>query len=348
MNISITLAIITIVYAILFSTINHFFGRARLSNGFWFLLLIGLIIATFGVYGMETDNQVIVAIVVLLFSILVVLILFSVFIVIFRSILNGILMLKHEGFSFANSLSLLLGIFLIAFIVLNSWILFSTTNLQGTAEIIIATIFFVFDLMCFYFVILYFNFSFAAFFYSIYHPIRVVHYIIVLGSGLIGGDMVSPLLAGRINTGIKVYARQKKKKKVVPKLILSGGQGRDEACSEASAMKQYALQHGVLEEDIIVENQSINTYQNMTNSKKLIEEREPNINKCRILFCTTNYHVFRSAIIAHKVGLKAQGIGAPTKGYFRYNATLREFVAILQMHWRAYLIRTIIFVRVFK
>jgi uncharacterized SAM-binding protein YcdF (DUF218 family) len=193
---------------------------------------------------------------------------------------------------------------------------------------------------------LYFNFSFASFFYSIYQPLRAVHYIIVLGSGLINGDTVSPLLAGRIQCGIKIYQKQTKRKRrpVVPKLILSGGQGSDEKISEAQAMKQYAIEHGVKEEDILLEDQSKNTYENMLNSKKIIEAREADIKKCRILFCTTNYHVFRSAVYAQRVGLRAEGIGAATKGYFRYNATIREFIALIKLHWKKYLIKMILFI----
>jgi uncharacterized SAM-binding protein YcdF (DUF218 family) len=49
----------------------------------------------------------------------------------------------------------------------------------------------------------------------------------------------------------------------------------------------------------------------------------------KIAFSTTNYHVFRSYILAKKNGLKVKGISAKTKPYFFPNAFLREFVGLL-------------------
>jgi uncharacterized SAM-binding protein YcdF (DUF218 family) len=346
MNTTLFFGIITIAYLSIFLLINHFFGRARLSNGFWFFLLICLIFCTLASYGMESKNGFVITVLVFCVGIIAFLLIFSVFIVIILSLVNGIKLIRREGFSFANSLSLLLGIFLVFFILFNSWMAVSFRGTSGLPDTLSQFFLVLFDLATGYFIILYLNFLFASTFYSIYHPLKAVQYIIILGSGLIHGDTVSPLLAGRINCGIKIYDRQRKRKRntIVPKMIFSGGQGTDEKLSEARAMKQYALEHGVQESDILIEDQSVNTYQNMFNSKKIIENREGNMKKCRILFCTTNYHVFRSAVYAHQVGLKAQGIGASTKGYYRYNAMLREFIALIKMHWKKYLIKVVLFI----
>jgi uncharacterized SAM-binding protein YcdF (DUF218 family) len=47
----------------------------------------------------------------------------------------------------------------------------------------------------------------------------------------------------------------------------------------------------------------------------------------RIGFSTTNYHVFRSGILAAQQGVLAQGIGSRTRSYFWVNAFVREFIA---------------------
>ena len=47
------------------------------------------------------------------------------------------------------------------------------------------------------------------------------------------------------------------------------------------------------------------------------------------LFSTTNYHVFRSGVIANDEGIDCEGIGSTTKWYFYTNAIIREFVANL-------------------
>ena len=49
-----------------------------------------------------------------------------------------------------------------------------------------------------------------------------------------------------------------------------------------------------------------------------------------IAFATTNYHVFRSGVIANSVGLRADGIGSKTRSYFWVNAFIREFIATLE------------------
>ena len=55
-------------------------------------------------------------------------------------------------------------------------------------------------------------------------------------------------------------------------------------------------------------------------------------------FSTTNYHVFRSGILARQVGLDAQGMGSKTKWYFWPNAFIREFVAMIAAEKKALLI----------
>jgi uncharacterized SAM-binding protein YcdF (DUF218 family) len=49
----------------------------------------------------------------------------------------------------------------------------------------------------------------------------------------------------------------------------------------------------------------------------------------KIVFSTTNYHVFRSGVIATECGIDCEGFGSPTKWYFYTNALIREFIANL-------------------
>ena len=55
----------------------------------------------------------------------------------------------------------------------------------------------------------------------------------------------------------------------------------------------------------------------------------PNFYDSKIIFSTTNYHVFRSGVIANKLGINCEGMGSKTKWYFHTNALIREFVANL-------------------
>lgn len=100
MNTTLFFGIITIAYLFIFLLINHFFGRARLSNGFWFFLLICLIFCTLASYGMESKNDFVITVLVFCIGIIAFLLIFSVFIVIILSLVNGIKLIRREGFSF--------------------------------------------------------------------------------------------------------------------------------------------------------------------------------------------------------------------------------------------------------
>ena len=67
----------------------------------------------------------------------------------------------------------------------------------------------------------------------------------------------------------------------------------------------------------------------MKYSKEKILSINPN---GKIVFSTTNYHVFRSGLYARRHKMRAVGIGAKTKWYFWPNAAVREFVGLLTEH----------------
>ena len=46
------------------------------------------------------------------------------------------------------------------------------------------------------------------------------------------------------------------------------------------------------------------------------------------MIVTSSYHVFRTAIIARKAGIRGQVTGARTAGYYWPSAMLREFAAV--------------------
>ena len=111
--------------------------------------------------------------------------------------------------------------------------------------------------------------------------------------------------------------------------ITSGGKGTDEVNSESASMKRYLLEHGIPEERIIEEDRSRDTFQNMRNSKEIIDRIDAG---AKVAYSTTNYHVFRSGIFARRVKMRAAGMGARTKWYFWPNAAVREFAGLLSKH----------------
>ena len=162
-----------------------------------------------------------------------------------------------------------------------------------------------------------------------HEPARDQDYLIVLGCGLRKDGTPSPLLAGRIDCALGFYRKQIEETGKVPLIITSGGQGPNEIISESASIKAYLLGKGVPAEHILEEDRSSSTYENMLFSKEIIWKRHPD---ARVAFSTTNYHVFRSGLMARRVKLPAEGMGAKTKWYFWPNAAVREFVGLLTEH----------------
>lgn len=161
-------------------------------------------------------------------------------------------------------------------------------------------------------------------------------YILILGCMIRKDGTLTPLLRGRVDRAVEFAKMQKEATGKDIIFVPSGGQGPDEVIAEAEAMRNYLVSIGIPEEQILVENQSKNTYENFGCSWKLIQEHSENPDP-QIAFSTTNYHVFRSGYYATKQGIKADGIGSKTKVYYWVNAYIREFIATLRSEWKTHL-----------
>lgn len=245
---------------------------------------------------------------------------FAIIALMFGLFLNARVLMKREGRRLANSLTLLVAIGILLFMLLpiiNPASLFSS-HLQP--------IFAGVSLITFYFFIHLSNFLSAYFLYQFNRPKYNQDFIIVLGSGLIN-DKVPPLLASRIQKAIDFYHRQAAVS-TPPTIILSGGQGSDENLPEAEAMQRYAIEKGIPIEHTLQENRSVNTYQNMLFSKQIMDGIKQG-EAYNSIFTTNNFHLFRAGIYARLAGLNSQGIGSKTAFYYWPNAMIREYVAIV-------------------
>ncbi len=162
-------------------------------------------------------------------------------------------------------------------------------------------------------------------------PKRDCSHIVILGCGFRKDGTLPPLLRGRVDRAIEFWNMQKAELKPQAVFVPSGGQGPGECMAEASAMSNYLLSQGIPAESILPEMKSRNTYQNMSFSKELIEEKNTD---AKVVFSTTNYHVFRSGVWASLAGLRAEGIGSNTKWWFWPNAFMRECVGLLRNRWK--------------
>ena len=243
-------------------------------------------------------------------------------------IYNGVILLKREGRSKANYLSMLFGVAILLFFALMLFRFGDRGDLLFNNHLI--NILFVFITYS-YFI---FGFAFAGFMlYSILYLFipKKKHYdfIVIHGAGLLGGEKVTPLLKRRIDKAVEAYHKSKNPH---IKIIASGGQGADEKISEAQAIANYLLEEtDVPREAIILEDKSTTTYENLLYSKELGEKL---VAKPQFLFVTNDYHVFRTSTYARKLKMKGDGLGCRTAGYYIPSAFIREYVALcVKLKW---------------
>ena len=243
------------------------------------------------------------------------------FVLIFTLYLNGFQILKREGVHLHNFLSMGLAV------ALTFYLFFAPFVVQSLSDISFFNMVFIYvGFLVSYAIIISMLYTTSSFVNLVNLFPGKLDYVVVLGAGLIG-DKVTPLLASRIEKGIAIY-----QKHPGSKLIMSGGQGPDELMAEGQAMANYALEQGIPVEDIVIENQSTNTEENLKFSYALMKPGS------RFALVTNYYHVFRALLLAQQLKIKCIGYGAKTRFYFSLNAFIREFVGYVVMSRKAHLV----------
>lgn len=250
----------------------------------------------------------------------------AILIVPFFLIVNGIVMIRREGRNLANLLSLLFGI-LIGIGEIATFIAVFATSISPngmTPDEVIEKI--ALPAAPVSISVIYVSMSFLIFMiYTLFLQIipkkKDFDYVIIHGSGLIDGNKVSKLLSDRIDKALDVYHKDP----TPPILIPSGGKGSNETLSEAQAMADYIASKGIPEDHIIIEDRSMTTYENLVNSKAIIEARGGGHYTALV---TSNYHVYRALRYCKKIGLKCTGIGSHVAFYYWPSALIREYVAV--------------------
>ena len=170
-------------------------------------------------------------------------------------------------------------------------------------------------------------------------------YVIVLGAQ-VRGRTISKTLEYRLD---KAYEYAQVHPNTV--FILSGGQGPGEEISEAQAMYDYLRKRGVPDYQMMKEEQSESTYENLVYSKLLINERETKRREwiknlmaqsgymvppdeevtIRVGIITSNFHVLRAKGIAKKIGIQnISGIASKSDPVLFLHFCVRECFAILK------------------
>lgn len=291
----------------------------QFKNAIFFLLMLIFALGACAIYTNDTG-------IVLLLGIAIP---FAPIITVGFLLVNAWIVIRREGFSLPNILPALFAFAIVAWIIgipVGIGISHSRVVISLSALLLVLGLWFFFSFVA---LLVY------SWFYRRLPRKRRFDYIIIHGAGL-RGEEPTPLLRGRIDKALELWKAQGAHAILIP----SGGQGSDEVISEAEAMARYLSSRGVPQDSILLEDRSTTTMENLLFAKHLPDARGLGTYRCA--FVTSDYHVFRTSLYASKVGLKGDGIGSKTAGYYFPTTFIREFVAITKEHWLPYVIITMI------
>lgn len=146
--------------------------------------------------------------------------------------------------------------------------------------------------------------------------------IVVLGCK-VNGTSPSRMLRRRLDTAYKALEEH-------PDVIciVSGGQGANEGCSEAEAMKKYLVDKGVDPERIIMEDKSTDTNENIKFSLEKLDELGMSHD---MTIVTDGFHQYRASLIAKKQGIEnVTAYSAYTEPRFIATYWVREWLALME------------------
>lgn len=151
-------------------------------------------------------------------------------------------------------------------------------------------------------------------------------YAIILGAKVNKNGEPSLSLQYRLETAIEYLQKHPH-----VKVIVSGGQGREEPMSEAERMYTYLLEAGIAKERIIQEDASTSTYENLSFSKELLPEDEKNLT-----IISSDFHLTRAQYLAESLDLEVDVVPAQTPKSVEEKMRLRERAALLKTYVMGY------------
>lgn len=147
--------------------------------------------------------------------------------------------------------------------------------------------------------------------------------VIVLGCGL-HGSVPSGNLVDRLNAAYDYYSKNPD-----AVIVVSGGQGPQEKCTEAEAMSNYLIEMGIPKNRIVMEDKATSTNENYRFSKEILDNiLEENY---EVVYITNSFHSYRAGELAKINGLNAKAYNARTKFSSLIPNYCREVFAVIQL-----------------
>lgn len=141
-----------------------------------------------------------------------------------------------------------------------------------------------------------------------------IDYIVILGAGIRRGKP-SPMLEDRLKTEISLYNND-----ISNKILITGDHMNDDY-DEVTVMKNYLLEHGIPEEDIITDNYGISTYDSIYRVKNVYKSN-------KVVIVSQRYHLYRALFLSDNLDLKSYGVEADLRYYYgQWYREIREILA---------------------
>lgn len=145
--------------------------------------------------------------------------------------------------------------------------------------------------------------------------------IIILGAGVRSDGTPSHMLADRLSVGVDLY------KAGVSDIILVTGDHYRKHYDEVTPMRDFCIDTGVPEDDIVGDHAGISTYDSIYRAKEIFGAK-------KVIIVTQTYHMYRALYIADKLGLDAYGVTSDLRPYrgqmYRevreYGARVKDFI----------------------
>lgn len=146
---------------------------------------------------------------------------------------------------------------------------------------------------------------------------------IVFGAGLYRDGSAGPVLSDRVETAVQLYEQGK-----VEKLLMSGD-NRFIEYNEPEAARQYALQRGVPDEDIVLDYAGRRTYDTCYRAKHIFGVDEA-------ILVTQPFHMPRALFLCNWFGVESTGVEADNRYFLKRSRAywnFRETFAVFQAAW---------------
>jgi SanA protein len=156
--------------------------------------------------------------------------------------------------------------------------------------------------------------------------VRAERVAIVFGAGLYRDGSAGPVLRDRVETAVRLYQQGK-----VDKLLMSGD-NRFPEHNEPEAMRQYALDLSVSDEDIVLDYAGRRTYDTCYRAREIFQVESA-------ILVTQHFHMSRALFLCNTFGIDSVGVDADNRYFLkraRFYWNVREIFAVAQAIWDVY------------